>query len=120
MLTRQQRETRQKQALDFIAGRLDATGGVSPSYDEIAEALCMKSKSSVSRVIDQLIQRGQLRRLSSGARALEVLDHARQTGTMIAATGKTAGRVPEMKLGNHEIYTVIRVDGEAKLVRRTT
>lgn len=67
MLTSKQREL-----LLFVQGRLGQTG-VSPSFDEMREALDLKSKSGVHRLISALEERGFIRRLPNRARALEVL-----------------------------------------------
>ncbi len=67
MLTAKQREL-----LLFIHGRLGRTG-VSPSFDEMREALDLKSKSGVHRLISALEERGFIRRLPNRARALEVM-----------------------------------------------
>ena len=67
MLTRKQHEL-----VCFINDRLDDTG-ISPSFEEMKEALELKSKSGVHRLISALEERGFLRRLPNRARALEVL-----------------------------------------------
>ena len=63
---------KQHELLLFIQDRLGATG-VSPSFDEMREALDLKSKSGVHRLISALEERGFIRRLPNRARALEVL-----------------------------------------------
>lgn len=67
MLTRKQHEL-----LSFIHDRLSETG-VSPSFEEMKEALDLKSKSGVHRLISALEERNFIRRLPNRARALEVL-----------------------------------------------
>ena len=67
MLTRKQHEL-----ICFISDRLGETG-VSPSFEEMKEALQLKSKSGVHRLISALEERGFLHRLPNRARALEVL-----------------------------------------------
>lgn len=67
MLTRKQHEL-----LRFIQTRLEETG-ISPSFEEMKEALDLKSKSGVHRLISALEERGFIRRLPNRARALEVL-----------------------------------------------
>jgi len=67
MLTAKQREL-----LLFIDERLKA-GGISPSFDEMREALDLRSKSGVHRLISALEERGFIRRLPNRARALEVV-----------------------------------------------
>jgi repressor LexA len=67
MLTAKQREL-----LIFIDGRLKQSG-ISPSFDEMREALELKSKSGVHRLISALEERGFIRRLPNRARALEVV-----------------------------------------------
>ncbi len=67
MLTRKQFEL-----LTFINIRL-RDSGVSPSFDEMKEALKLRSKSGIHRLITGLEERGFIRRLPHRARALEVL-----------------------------------------------
>lgn len=67
MLTRKQNEL-----LMFINKRLN-DAGVSPSFDEMKDALRLKSKSGIHRLITGLEERGFLRRLPHRARALQVL-----------------------------------------------
>jgi repressor LexA len=67
MLTRKQYEL-----LSFINERLDESG-VSPSFEEMKDALNLKSKSGIHRLITGLEERGFIRRLPHRARALEVV-----------------------------------------------
>ncbi len=67
MLTRKQLEL-----LDFIKGRMDVDG-VPPSFDEMKEALDLRSKSGIHRLITALEERGFIRRLAHRARALEII-----------------------------------------------
>ncbi len=67
MLTRKQREL-----LKFIQEKLGETG-ISPSFDEMKEALGLKSKSGVHRLITGLEERGFIKRLPHRARALDVV-----------------------------------------------
>ena len=63
---------KQKELLLYIHERIKETG-VSPSFDEMKEALDLASKSGIHRLITALEERGFLRRLPHRARALEVL-----------------------------------------------
>ena len=67
MLTRKQHEL-----LMYIHQRIKETG-VSPSFDEMKEALDLASKSGIHRLITALEERGFLRRMAHRARALEVI-----------------------------------------------
>lgn len=67
MLTRKQIEL-----LDFIRTRIDAEG-VPPSFDEMKEALGLKSKSGIHRLITALEERGFIRRMAHRARALDIV-----------------------------------------------
>ncbi|MDX1739237.1 MAG: repressor LexA, partial [Alphaproteobacteria bacterium] len=67
MLTRKQYDL-----LLFIHDRLQESG-VSPSFDEMKDALDLKSKSGIHRLITGLEERGFLRRLPHRARALEII-----------------------------------------------
>jgi len=100
MLTR-----KQHQLLLFIYEQMQKTG-ISPSYDEMKDALDLASKSGIHRLITALEERGFIRRLPNRARALEVLrlpdsapSHARDTDKKPQAMAKTAmhGRLPAGK-----------------------
>ncbi len=67
MLTRKQLEL-----LDFIQKRMDRDG-VPPSFDEMKEALDLRSKSGIHRLITALEERGFIRRLAHRARAIEIV-----------------------------------------------
>jgi repressor LexA len=83
MLTRKQHEL-----LMFIHQRIQETG-VSPSFDEMKEALDLASKSGIHRLITALEERGFVRRLAHRARALEVLKLP-QTTTVTPFTPRPA------------------------------
>jgi len=84
MLTRKQHEL-----LMFIHERIKETG-VSPSFDEMKEALDLASKSGIHRLITALEERGFLRRLPHRARALEVVKMPQQA----TASSPPKGRAP--------------------------
>ena len=63
---------KQHELIRFIQTRLEETG-ISPSFEEMKDALDLKSKSGVHRLISALEERGFIRRLPNRARALEVL-----------------------------------------------
>ena len=63
---------KQQQLLCYIKEHLDR-GGVSPSFEEMKEALDLKSKSGIHRLISALEERGFIRRLANRARALEIV-----------------------------------------------
>jgi len=84
MLTRKQHEL-----LMFIHERIKETG-VSPSFDEMKEALDLASKSGIHRLITALEERGFLRRLPHRARALEVIKLPQQATTSAPSSGRQA------------------------------
>ncbi|MFZ5669760.1 MAG: transcriptional repressor LexA [Pseudomonadota bacterium] len=84
MLTRKQHEL-----LMFIHERIKETG-VSPSFDEMKEALDLASKSGIHRLITALEERGFLRRLPHRARALEVTKLPQQATAAAPAGGRQA------------------------------
>jgi repressor LexA len=90
MLTRKQHEL-----LTFINQRLKATG-VAPSFDEMKDALDLRSKSGIHRLISGLEERGFIRRLPHRARALEVIklpeESAAEPSVAAAVGGTTAER----------------------------
>ncbi|MGU3454813.1 transcriptional repressor LexA [Brevundimonas sp. M1A4_2e] len=82
MLTKKQHEL-----LMFIHERIRETG-VSPSFDEMKEALDLASKSGIHRLITALEERGFIRRLAHRARALEVVKLPEQATTAAPAKGR--------------------------------
>ena len=86
MLTRKQHEL-----LMFIHERIKETG-VSPSFDEMKEALDLASKSGIHRLITALEERGFLRRLAHRARALEVVKLPEQATAAAPPKGRGAFR----------------------------
>jgi repressor LexA len=87
MLTRKQHEL-----LTFINQRLAATG-VAPSFDEMKDALNLRSKSGIHRLISGLEERGFIRRLPHRARALEVIKLPEESAAQPAAVaGGDRGR----------------------------
>jgi repressor LexA len=88
MLTAKQREL-----LQFIHDRLGQSG-VSPSFDEMREALDLKSKSGVHRLISALEERQFIRRLPNRARALEVIKMPETASPTIAAAMATRAVLP--------------------------
>ena len=78
MLTRKQHEL-----ICFIQDRLNETG-ISPSFEEMKEALDLKSKSGVHRLISALEEREFIRRLPNRARALEVLRMPEREGKVVS------------------------------------
>jgi repressor LexA len=78
MLTKKQREL-----LLFINQRLTATG-ISPSFDEMKDALRLKSKSGIHRLVSGLEERGFIRRLPHRARALEVVKLPEESAAGVA------------------------------------
>ena len=63
---------KQFELLMFISERLKEKG-VAPSFDEMKEALDLRSKSGIHRLITALEERGFIRRLAHRARALEII-----------------------------------------------
>ena len=88
MLTKKQFEL-----LLFINERLKETG-VSPSFDEMKEALNLKSKSGIHRLITALEERGFIKRLAHRARALDVIKLPDSMSTSLAAPSRAATPPP--------------------------
>ena len=82
MLTRKQREL-----LLYINQRLTATG-ISPSFDEMKDALSLKSKSGIHRLVSGLEERGFIRRLPHRARALEVVKLPEESAVAAGERGR--------------------------------
>ena len=85
MLTKKQYEL-----LMFINERLKETG-VSPSFDEMKEALNLKSKSGIHRLITALEERGFVKRMAHRARALDII---KLPDSMTPSLKKTSNNTP--------------------------
>jgi repressor LexA len=72
---------KQKELLLFIHGRMQERG-VPPSFDEMKDALDLRSKSGIHRLITALVERGFIRRLPHRARAIEVIKLPENQGLM--------------------------------------
>src|SRR3954453_8728442 len=88
MLTRKQLEL-----LRFINERLTESG-VPPSFDEMKDALDLRSKSGIHRLITALEERGFIRRLPNRARAIEVIKQPE------GGAGRARGFTPSVIEGN--------------------
>jgi repressor LexA len=85
---------KQKDLLLFIHARMQERG-VPPSFDEMKDALDLRSKSGIHRLITALVERGFIRRLPHRARAIEVIKLPdNQTGGGFASQGASAAPPP--------------------------
>jgi len=106
MLTRKQYEL-----LRFISERLKESG-VPPSFDEMKDALDLRSKSGIHRLITALEERGFIRRLPNRARAIEVIKLPELSGGSNNGNGRrgftpsviegTLGRVRSSSVGSDD------------------
>ncbi|ESQ89496.1 umuDC operon protein-like protein [Asticcacaulis sp. AC460] len=93
--------TKQRELLMFIHERIKE-GGVSPSFDEMKEALDLASKSGIHRLITALEERGFIRRLAHRARALEVIKLPDQATTSAPPRGRQTF-VPQVVEGTRQV-----------------
>jgi repressor LexA len=107
MLTRKQYEL-----LMFIHERIRETG-VSPSFDEMKEALDLRSKSGIHRLITALEERGFIRRLPHRARALEILrlPESAAPGARALAGGRPGASAAQTRGGRGFKPNVIQGNG---------
>lgn len=105
---------KQKELLMFIHERLKETG-VPPSFDEMKEALDLRSKSGIHRLITALEERGFVRRLPHRARAMEIVRlpesvpqglSGRSRGFSPSVIEGSLGRVPQVAEGESLPQTV--------------
>jgi len=88
---------KQKELLLFIHGRMQDKG-VPPSFDEMKDALDLKSKSGIHRLITALVERGFIRRLPHRARAIEVIRLPENQG--VPGPKRTGGFQPSVIEGS--------------------
>ena len=108
MLTRKQHEL-----LMFIQERLKESG-VPPSFDEMKDALDLRSKSGIHRLIKALEERGFIRRLPNRARAVEVIRLPESAVTAVGARGRGfAPSVIEGDLGRRRLAPTLEASNDA-------
>ena len=111
MLTRKQYDL-----LQFIHGRLQRDG-VPPSFDEMKDALDLRSKSGIHRLITALEERGFIRRLAHRARAIEIVrlpesiddDGSRGTVVDLPAPGRAGAEAAPATVGSVELPVMGRI-----------
>lgn len=103
---------KQHELIRFIQQRLEETG-ISPSFEEMKEALDLKSKSGVHRLISALEERGFIRRLPNRARALEVVkvpeDAVSSSRSAMPANDTVVGRTATPKSAPEPANDVIEI-----------
>ena len=114
MLTKKQHEL-----LIFINDRLGESG-VSPSFEEMKEALNLKSKSGIHRLISALEERGFIRRLPHRARALEVMKLPEGPTTSGNATDSRAKFAPTVIRGDFKSALPGASDRQRRRIRAAT
>ena len=101
---------KQKELLMFIHERLKESG-VPPSFDEMKDALDLRSKSGIHRLITALEERGFVRRLPHRARAMEIIRlpesvpqgaAARSRGFSPSVIEGSLGRAPQLSESHSE------------------
>lgn len=101
---------KQKELLEYVNSFINANK-MSPSYDEIREAMNLKSKSGIHRIVSALEERGFIRKLANRARAIEVLKNPDEinnnitsidTNIEIPLCGKIAAGTPIEAISNVE------------------
>jgi repressor LexA len=102
---------KQKELLLFIHERVQESG-VPPSYDEMKDALDLRSKSGIHRLITALEERGFIRRLPHRARALEIIKLP-ESAANAARSYKRRGFAPSIIEGSRGKYSA----AEAQAIR---
>ena len=101
---------KQKELLEYVSDFINLNK-VSPSYDEIREAMNLKSKSGIHRIVLALEERGFIRKLANRARAIEVLKNPNKisnhttsvdNSSEIPLCGKIAAGTPIEAISNIE------------------
>ncbi|CAL4867706.1 LexA repressor [Asticcacaulis sp. MM231] len=104
--------TKQRELLMFIHERIKESG-VSPSFDEMKEALDLASKSGIHRLITALEERGFIRRLAHRARALEVIKMPDQATASAPPRGRQAF-VPQVVEGSRPLENSAPINDDTR------
>lgn len=103
---------KQKELLDYLRAC-----EVCPSFDEMREALALRSKSGVHRLVEGLVERGYIRRALNRARAIELVDEPRlpenlssynvfELASEARRRGLILGHIQQDKQGNRTFHSV--------------
>ena len=101
-----QSEENQRRILDFIRREIEQKG-YPPSVREICAAVGLKSTSTVHAHLNQLEQRGLIRRDPTKPRAMEVLDNSVARGRTVPLVGKVTAGQPILAIENIEDYLTL-------------
>ena len=71
---------KQKQVFDFIVSYQKSSGGVSPSFQEMSDALGITGRSGINRLISALVERGFVRHTKGTIRNIEVVRRPKSPG----------------------------------------
>jgi len=102
---------KQHELIRFIQRKLEETG-ISPSFEEMKDALDLKSKSGVHRLISALEERGFIRRLPNRARALEVIKQpedvtpAARTRPANDVLTRATGAAPSARMAANDVIDI--------------
>jgi len=111
---------KQKELLLFIHARMQDSG-VPPSFDEMKDALDLKSKSGIHRLITALEERGFLRRMEKRARALEIMklpDNVSDTLRPATTRSQSQRAAPRHGRGDNRISSDARMAGGPRRAAR--
>jgi len=103
---------KQKQLLVFIHGRMQ-DAGVPPSFDEMKDALDLKSKSGIHRLITALVERGFIRRLPHRARAIEVIKLPDDAANVTVPNAARGGFQPSVIEGSKTSVPPVHIQAAA-------
>jgi len=117
---------KQHQLLTFLIEHQQNEGDITPSFDEMKQAVGLASKSGIHRLVSALEERGYIRRLPNRARAIEVIktpsgtavqpsnvvsadfgDNAQSTVVELPLLGRIAAGTPIEALSDPSSYTAV-------------
>ena len=110
---------KQKELLLFIHDRMQERG-VPPSFDEMKDALDLKSKSGIHRLITALVERGFIRRLPHRARAIEVIKLPENQAPAVAEQRARSGFQPSVIEGSGPPKTNIAMPPPSHIIDART
>ena len=92
-MTRASLTKRQADLLAFIRAYVADHPGVAPSFAKMADALALKSKAGISRLVESLVERGHLERMPNRARSVRLVDRLERSADYQAglAEGRREG-----------------------------
>lgn len=107
---------KQRELLNFLKGYVAQHDGLAPSFEEMAQAVGLVSKSNIHRLIEALECRGLIRRIPHRARTIEIVEHLGEQDAVALHPEVRAAAVSYAKRNGMALSTALAIAARAYFV----